>query len=311
MDPTVTIWCLVYNHGPYLRQCLDGFVMQKTDFSVEALIHDDASTDDSAKIILEYAKKYPDIIKPIIEKENLYSKHDGSLMRVQVELCKGKYIAFCEGDDYWTDPYKLQKQVDFMEANPDYGMCHTDFVLSDGKKRKHYKERYPDGNYFPGNLEYENVGIGTLTVLFRKETFDKTPKYYLQEPFVAGDKPRWYELSKEAKVKYIPEVTACYRVLQSSASHSPSIDKMLEFREGLQYIRIFYAEKFGVKITDYKNYYTNCLRACYIASNAEKANSYYSLAKKCNSLTRRGTFFYLGTKCKFIKKLVNLWAQPK
>lgn len=311
MDPTVTIWCLVYNHEPYLRQCLDGFVMQKTNFPVEALIHDDASTDDSATIILEYANKYPDIIKPIIEKENLYSKHDGSLMRAQVELCKGKYIAFCEGDDFWTDPYKLQKQVDFMEAHPEYGMCHTDFNLSDGSRRKHYKEIYPDGNYYPGNIEHERGGIGTLTVLFRKETFDKTPKFYLQEPFVAGDKPRWYEMSKEAKIKYLPEVTACYRVLPTSASHSSSLEKMLQFREGLQYIRKYYAKKYGIKVTDYKNYCTNCLRACYIASNAENAMNYYSFAKRNKSLTVRGLFFYFGAKYSFIKHLVGLVTHPK
>ena len=307
----MTVWCLVYNHEPYLRQCLDGFVMQKTSFPFEALIHDDASTDGSADVILEYAEKYPDIIRPIIEKDNQYSKHDGSLMRIQMEYCKGKYIAFCEGDDYWTDPYKLQKQVDFMDANPDYGMCHTDFNMSDGSRRKHYVEKYPDGNYFPGIITCENVGIGTLTVLFRKEVFDKTPKYYLRHLFVAGDKPRWIELSKEAKVKYIPEVTACYRVLTESASHSRSLDKMLAFREGLQDIRKFYAEQYNIIISDYKNYCTSCLRECYTASNGKKADYYFSFANKNKSLTIKGLFFYFGSKFKIIKEMANLVAKPK
>lgn len=311
MDPTVTIWCLVYNHEPYLRQCLDGFVMQKTVFPFEVLVHDDASTDGSPRIIMEYAEEYPDIFKPIIEKENQYSKHDGSLMRIQVESCNGKYIAFCEGDDYWTDPFKLQKQVDFMEANPDYGLCHTDFDLSDGSRRTHYSELYPDGNYFPGCIAHENVSIGTLTVLFRKETFDKTPKYYLTNHFVAGDKPRWYELAREAKVKYIPEVTACYRVLPSSASHFPSLELDLKFREDLQLIRKFYAERYDVTITDYRNYYTNCLRSCYQASNAEWAVHYYLGAREYKSLTLRGYIFYLGARCKFIKRLIGIVARPK
>lgn len=311
MDPTVTIWCLVYNHESYLRQCLDGFVMQKTNFPFEALVHDDASTDGSAKIIMEYAKKYPNIIKPILEEENQYSKHDGSLMRLQVEKCTGKYIAFCEGDDYWTDPYKLQKQVDFMEANLDYGLCHTDFDLSDGSRRTHYSEVYPDGNYFPGCIEHENASIGTLTVLFRKATFDKTSKYYFNNHFVAGDKPRWYELSKEAKVKYIPEVTACYRVLPQSASHFTDLDRKLKFRDDLQAIRIFYADKYGITLTDFKNYYTNCLRDCYTVCNAEKAAYYYKAAKEKNSLTKKGLLFYLGAKYSFIKKLVDTVIQPK
>lgn len=127
--PLVSIKCLVYNHEPYLRQCLDGFVMQKTNFPFEAIVHDDASTDGSAAIIREYAEKYPDIIKPIYETENQYSKRDGSLTRAidAVMHPDSKYIAHCEGDDYWTDPDKLQLQVDFLESHPDYYMTTHEF----------------------------------------------------------------------------------------------------------------------------------------------------------------------------------------
>ena len=119
-SPLVSIQCLVYNHEPFLRQCLDGFVMQKTNFKFEAIIHDDFSTDGSAAIIREYAEKYPHIIKPIFETENQYSKRDGSLGRKMYDASCGKYIAICEGDDYWIDPLKLQKQVDFLETNQEY-----------------------------------------------------------------------------------------------------------------------------------------------------------------------------------------------
>ena len=121
----VSIKCTVYNHEPYLRRCLDGFVMQKTDFRFEAIVHDDASTDGSAAIIREYAAKYPDIIKPVIEKENIYSKDKVLLRRIMNNLCTGKYVAMCEGDDFWTDPYKLQKQVDYMESHPGCSLCYT------------------------------------------------------------------------------------------------------------------------------------------------------------------------------------------
>ena len=116
----VTIRCITYNHEPYIRQCLEGFVMQKTNFRFEAIVHDDASTDGTADIIREFADKYPGIIKPIFETENQYSKHDGSIRRIMDAHTHGKYVAICEGDDYWTDPLKLQKQVDFMEENPEY-----------------------------------------------------------------------------------------------------------------------------------------------------------------------------------------------
>ena len=127
-DPLVSIRCMVYNHEPFLRQCLDGFVMQQTTFPFEAIVHDDASTDGSAAIIREYAEKYPDIIKPIYETENLYSKHDGSVIRIMDAAMHpaSKYIALCEGDDYWTDPHKLQLQVDFLESHPDYSFSVHD-----------------------------------------------------------------------------------------------------------------------------------------------------------------------------------------
>lgn len=119
----VSISCLTYNHEPYIRKCLDGFVMQKTNFKFEVLIHDDASTDKTADIIREYEAKYPDIIKPIYQTENQHSQHVPISRKFQYPRIKGKYYAICEGDDYWIDDQKLQKQFDFMESHPDYSMC--------------------------------------------------------------------------------------------------------------------------------------------------------------------------------------------
>lgn len=119
----VSICCESFNHAPYLRDCLEGFVMQKTNFKFEILVHDDASTDGSDDIIREYAAKYPDLFKPILQTENQYSKGISIWNSIQFPRAKGKYIAHCEGDDYWIDPLKLQKQVDFLESHPDYSMC--------------------------------------------------------------------------------------------------------------------------------------------------------------------------------------------
>lgn len=119
--PLVSICCITYNHAPFIRQCLDGFLMQK-GVNYEILIHDDCSTDGTTEIVKEYAAKYPDLIFPLYETENQYSKGvwiDGFNCR----RAKGKYIAYCEGDDYWTDPLKLQKQVEFMESHPEYSVC--------------------------------------------------------------------------------------------------------------------------------------------------------------------------------------------
>lgn len=169
----VSIRCLVYNHESYLCQCLEGFVMQKTSFRFEAIVHDDASTDGSATIIREYAEKYPDIIKPIYETENQYSKRDGSLTRITNAACRGKYIAICEGDDYWIDPQKLQKQVDFLEAHPDYLLCGTNGLIlwDNGTNAPEYFNR----NFTSRELMPEDV-IGkwpfpTASLMYRRELF--------------------------------------------------------------------------------------------------------------------------------------------
>lgn len=167
----VSIKCAVYNHEPYLRQCLEGFVMQKTNFRFEAIVHDDASTDGSVAIIREYAEKYPHIIKPIYETENQYSKRDGSLTRIMNAACKGKYIAVCEGDDYWIDPLKLQKQFDFMEGHSDYMLCGTNGLIlwNDGINAPEYFHR----RFISSELTPENT-IGkwpfpTASLFYRKE----------------------------------------------------------------------------------------------------------------------------------------------
>ena len=139
----VSISCLTFNHEKYVRKTLDGFLMQKTNFKFEVLVHDDASTDNTAAIIKEYEEKYPDIIKPIYQSENQYSKRVKISWTYQYPRVKGKYIAYCEGDDYWTDEYKLQKQFDIMEKNEDCSICcHK--VECINEKEEITKEHYPN-----------------------------------------------------------------------------------------------------------------------------------------------------------------------
>ena len=207
----VTIRCLVYNHEPYLRQCLDGFVMQKANFRFEAIVHDDASTDGSAAIIREYAEKYPDIIKPILETENQYSKKDGSLTRIMNAHTHGKYVALCEGDDYWTDPLKLQKQVDFLESHPDYSLCWH--------RCRFYSQN--DGNY---TVNYPKCGFEsitateflngttipqTLTLMYRRSSIDLNKYSSLR---FNGDIVLYYMLLLQSKGHCMEDVMGVYRV---------------------------------------------------------------------------------------------------
>lgn len=210
----VSIHCLAYNQEEYIRNTLEGFVMQKTKFKFEAIVHDDASTDGTAKIILEYAKKYPKIIKPILEKENLFSKHDGSLDRIMDAACRGKYIAYCEGDDYWIDPYKLQKQVDIMESDVKISLVHTAFQCVDQYGHsidlpfyKKIMEKSRSGYMFE-TLLLEGNYIMTLTVMVRREMLDL--KCYKNCKF-KYDFARFLAASTIGKFYYLDEITSCYR----------------------------------------------------------------------------------------------------
>jgi len=130
--PLASISCMTYNHVSFVRQCLESLLMQKTNFPFEILIHDDASTDGTKEIVEEYVSRYPDLIFPIFQKENQYSKGvRGIMSRFNYPRCRGRYIAICEGDDYWTDPLKLQKHVDFLEAHDEYILTYHDFRIVD------------------------------------------------------------------------------------------------------------------------------------------------------------------------------------
>lgn len=127
----VSVICLTYNHEKYIRDALEGFVKQKTNFQFEVIIHDDASTDDTPNIIKEYEKKYPLIIKPIYQKENQYGKGINVFEEFLLPKACGKYMALCEGDDFWIDENKLQKQYDVMENNINCGICVHDVLVWD------------------------------------------------------------------------------------------------------------------------------------------------------------------------------------
>lgn len=209
----VSVQCMAYNHEPYIRECLEGFVMQKTNFRFEAIVHDDASTDGTADIIREYAEKYPDIIKPIFETENQYSKHDGSIERIMNEACIGKYIALCEGDDYWTDRYKLQKQVDFMEGHPDCSVCaHNSLVYNTNANhlRAFVTKHLQKEDYDLASFLQMGWFTATQSLLYRS---DALPKLNPPQQFMQGDYYLLLRLllKENSYLHYSNEVMGIYR----------------------------------------------------------------------------------------------------
>ena len=260
----VSIHCCAYNHEKYIRQCLEGFVMQRTNFKFEVIVHDDASTDKTATIIKECADKYPDIIKPIYQKENQYSTCKENIDIALMAKTSGKYIALCEGDDYWIDPYKLQKQVDFLENNSDYVLSHTGFQYlveysnnefrdsneATKKNLEIIKNDLP--NIIEHILNYNEYRIQTATVLYRKDAFIKTQKDKKRqnEPFfLMGDTPLWVRLYQYGKIHFLQDDTTIYRQHLNSACRETINLRKLRFNLSCAEMRTYFASLYNINQT--------------------------------------------------------------
>ncbi|MES2619998.1 MAG: glycosyltransferase family 2 protein [Bacteroidota bacterium] len=177
-NPLVSICCVTYNHSSYIKQALDGFLLQQTNFNFEIVIGDDFSTDKTQEILKQYNSKHPGKFKIIMQEKNI-----GMISNFISTLrhCKGNYIALCDGDDYWTDPLKLQKQVDFLEANPTYSICTTRFFVKRAEGEEAYEPEFvkkifeDDKPLFEISIEnmFSPYLLKTLTVVFRNMAFDK------------------------------------------------------------------------------------------------------------------------------------------
>lgn len=216
--PLVSICCITYNHAPFIRKCLDGFLMQNTPSCVpkdakmsdwcEILIHDDCSTDGTTEIVKEYAAKYPDLIFPLYEVENQYSKGKaGKIDLYNYERANGKYIAYCEGDDYWTEPLKLQRQVDFLESHPDFSVTFHDYT-------RFYvnKNVYSDSNAHSFiNKNHIVNGIEVDLNLFFKD--------WITMPLTMVFRAANYDLSLHSKYKYYRDSHEIYHLLKTGKGY--------------------------------------------------------------------------------------------
>lgn len=248
-QPLVVVSSLAYNHREYIKDALDGFVKQKTDFPFVVIIHDDASTDGTDKIIRQYAEKYPNIILPIFEKENLYSRRDGSVLKIMNAACDAtgaEYIAFCEGDDYWIDPLKLQKQVDFLKENRDYGMVYSDFNRLYQNTGELQKACIANG-YIPRIDSFDDMLVigGYIT----------PPSWLLYRTLytssgmlgaVDGSFSKALDFYAQTKVKRLDYVTCVYRVHNTSVTHTKTLKQVMRRMTGMLEIRKHYIKKYSV-----------------------------------------------------------------
>lgn len=214
-DIMVSIFCITYNHEKYIKKAIESFLMQKTNFKFEILIHDDASTDNTTNIIKEYQKLYPDIIKPFIQQTNQYSQGVRRLnIKYNVPRAKGRYVAFCEGDDYWIDENKLQYQIDYLDKHDDCGMCFhaAEKVYENGELMKDIRPFKQDKIASTSEVILGKGGfMATNTIVCRTKLlqYEKLPDYYHIAP--VGDYPLQIYLSTQKYCYYINKKMSAYR----------------------------------------------------------------------------------------------------
>jgi len=210
LTPIVSICCVTYNHEAYISDAIDGFLKQETDFPFEILIRDDCSTDQTTLIVKEYADKYPTLIKPVYEKENTFSKGVRPMPQLY-KRSKGIYIALCEGDDYWIDPLKLQKQVRFLDKNDDYVMSFHNVDDMDRYGNIVLKNKIQNGkDYSQVDLMSASAYCPTCTMMFRNINL-KSPSMF--DNIRSGDLSLWHLLGFHGKSKFQEEIkNSKYRI---------------------------------------------------------------------------------------------------
>lgn len=267
----VCVRCFTYNHAPYIEDAMNGFCKQNTDFPYVCVIVDDASTDGEPEIVRNYFNNHFDLSnKAIARKEEtddyvlLFAQHsDNPNCYFAVYLLKynhydikktkfpyfsvfhdnAKYVALCEGDDYWLDPFKLEKQYKYMDANPN---CALNYTMAYEQKGHVLGKRLGRPNSGFESLLLYNP-IPTVSVCIRVERFLGIQKKYYDPKWKMGDYPMWLYLSLDNEIHFIPEITCVYRVVSESATHSKNVRKVLAFIDSTYDIRAFFIEKYAVE----------------------------------------------------------------
>ena len=254
-EPFVSICCMTYNHENYIRQCLDGFVMQQTTFPIEILVHDDASTDSTSVMVKEYEEKYPHLFRCVYQIENQFAKQN-AFVNIILPMSRGKYIALCDGDDYWTDPHKLQKQVDLLEAHPECSMAvaKTDvYRLKDGQF--HYQQTF--GGEEKDLLYFDDIYKGcyfhTSTYVIPKINIIPLVKY---RDLVTGDTAIRFILIDIGPFVLLRETVSVYRVTgegtwSNQSSYEQTVAHIKLFEDLFTHFKPRYKKYWGKKLVKF------------------------------------------------------------
>lgn len=247
-DIKVSIFCAAFNHEKYIEKCLNSFINQKTNFKYEVLINEDCSTDKTADIIRAYAKKYPTLIKPIFQNSNQYSKGVSITNDILFPLARGRYIAICEGDDYWCDENKLQVQFDYMESHKECSMCTHNTIIHDlsGKKKDTYFNKKKHDGFLTAEEIFLGWTIHTSSYFIKKEYFKlpvKIAKYWF------GDYVRLTYSYTKGKIGYISTAMSVYNNNNSNGATKKYLESQLKKKINMTLARAEYLkilkENFG------------------------------------------------------------------
>jgi glycosyltransferase involved in cell wall biosynthesis len=211
LKPRLSVICITYNHGKYLRECLDGILAQETAFDVEIIVHDDASADNSQEIIREYEKNHPEVFKTILQTTNQLGVIGGRIVLNAFSKASGDFIAYCDGDDRWTDPLKLQHQVDFLDANQDCSGCFHATRLIDNAGEVLRQD------YYLPSLEKHDTSecisllasaYSTSSLVFRREALESPPEWLCKN---LTDLFLEFQISRFGKVAFMNRNMSDYR----------------------------------------------------------------------------------------------------
>lgn len=296
-----SVFMPTYNQKTFIAHAIEGALRQKTNFPFEIVIGEDCSTDGTREIVFAYKDTYPDMIRVITSDANVGPAANKSRI---IEACRGKYIAFCDGDDYWHDPDKLQKQVDFLESHPGYGLVHTDFDKIKAKRNRCYSRwQHRCGNTPPEGSVYEvllrNNFIATCTACARRELVDAwrlDPE--LNNPRIAQrDYSTWLFIALHANIGYIPDSTATKRELHESVSHSLNPRKQLDYYNSLKNLKEIFMARFPctaeTRRVIHRDFYTTHLRRAYQAGDFPQARESYRFICRQGVPSLKSTFYFL------------------
>lgn len=248
--PLVSVCMTTYNHERYLTEAIESVLAQQTSFGVELVLGEDCSTDGTAAICRDYAARFPGRVRLVTGECNVGWRAN---YRRTFDACQGKYVAYCDGDDWWCDPLKLQMQVDLMEADPGCGMCYTraeNFYQISGRTTPDEELHFTDFDHLLCRLT-----IGNCATLARRELI---AQYYDEvhpdehPEWRTDDAPMWLWFSVRSRVRYIPVITAIHRRLPDSVSHSTAYRNRIAFCDSLMDISIWFDDRYGQRRNRFK-----------------------------------------------------------